>query len=320
MTGNPITFHGADVLSATQFGRDGLETLFAAADVMEALPARARLERQRGRLLVSAFFQTSTRTRLSFESAILRLGGCALGFADPKTTRAGDYEQESLADTITMCAMYGDVIVLRHPDTGAASIAAGRSEVPLINAGDGYGEHPTQIFADLYTVRRRLGRIDGLRVGLLGDLRVRCMHSMLLALSLFDCDVVAVSPPDRQFSQEYLRAYEQSGRTLSLAESVDEILPRIDVLYMGSAIQQPDFSAGHDAPIVKPATPNEYCVNLAKLRRGAPRLAVLHALARGDELCPDVDASPYNAYWAQAANAVTVRMALLDLVLNGEAG
>ncbi|WP_045875123.1 hypothetical protein [Pseudofrankia sp. DC12] len=311
-------FGGADVLSVDQFGRAGLEALFAAADRIAAMPAARRRNRLTGQLLVSAFFQSSTRTRLSFESAMLRLGGQVLGFADPKTTRAGDYEQESLADTMTMCAMYGDVVVLRHPDTGAPASVAELCDIPIINAGDGWGEHPTQVFADLYTIRQRFGRIDGLSIALLGDFRVRCMHSMIRALGLFDVEVLTVSPPDRWFGEPYRSRYESSGRLLQRAETIDELIPHVDVIYMGSAIQQPDFSAGHDAPVVKAPTPDAYCLNLAKLANAKPHLAVLDALARGDELHPDLDSSPFNAYWAEAANAVTVRMALLDLILGAE--
>jgi aspartate carbamoyltransferase catalytic subunit len=312
-------FRGNGILGLGQFSRDDLAELFDTTDKIAAMNRRERGQwltgRLTGRLLVSAFFQSSTRTRLSFEAAMLRLGGQVLGFADPKTTRAGDYEQESLADTIMMCSFYGDVIVLRHPQTGAAAQVAGLCGVPIINAGDGWGEHPTQVFADLYTIRQRFGRIDGLTIGLLGDFRVRCMHSMLLALALFECDVVTVAPPDRQVETPYRQGYEKSGRTLASASSIDEMLPELDVLYLGSAIQQPDFSTAHDAPVEKPATPDAYCVNLAKLAAAKPHLAVLDALARGDELSPDVDDSPFNAYWAEAANAVTVRMALLKLML-----
>jgi aspartate carbamoyltransferase catalytic subunit len=308
-------FQGASILGMGQFGKDDLAALFEAADKISKMDRSRRRGCLTGRLLVSAFFQSSTRTRLSFESAMLRMGGQVLGFADPKTTRAGDYEQESLADTIMMCSLYGDVIVLRHPETGAAADAAALSDVPIINAGDGWGEHPTQVFADLYTIRQRFGRIDGLSIGLLGDLRVRCMHSMLLALALFECDVVTVSPPDRRVEKPYQLCYERSGRTLASAPSIDEILPHLDVLYMGSAIQQPNFSTAHDAPVEKLPTPDEYCVNLAKLAAAKPHLAVLDALARGDELNPDVDSSPFNGYWVEAANAVTVRMALLKLML-----
>jgi aspartate carbamoyltransferase catalytic subunit len=308
-------FSGADILGMGQFGRGDLDVLFEAADEIAELGRREQGRCLAGRLLVSAFFQSSTRTRLSFESAMLRMGGGVLGFADPKTTRAGDYEQESLSDTIMMCSFYGDVVVLRHPETGAADAVAGLCTIPVINAGDGWGEHPTQIMADLYTIRQRFGRIDGLSIGLLGDFRVRCMHSMLVALSLFDCDIVTVSPPDRCVEKPYLLRYQESGRMLADAPSIDEILPFIDVLYMGSAIQQPNFSAVHDAPVEKCRTPDEYCVNLAKLGAAKPHLAVLDALARGDELNPDVDGSPFNAYWDEAANAVTVRMALLKLIL-----
>lgn len=309
-------FRAADVLGMDQFSNDDLALLFETADAM-AVAGRAELHgRLAARQLVSAFFQSSTRTRLSFESAMLRLGGGVLGFADPKTTRAGDYEQESLADTIQMCSLYGDVVVLRHPQTGAAEEAAEVSDVPVINAGDGWGEHPTQVFADLYAIRQRFGRIDGLVVGLLGDFRVRCMHSMLLALARYDCPVITVSPPDRAVEPRYAERFERSGKPLAVVSSVDEMLPHIDVLYMGSAIQQPDFSAGHDAAVVKPRTPDEYCVSLAKLTACAkPHLAVFDALARGDELNADLDDSPFNGYWAEAAHAVTIRMALLDLML-----
>jgi aspartate carbamoyltransferase catalytic subunit len=309
-------FSGSDILSMKQFSASDLELLFDTTDQLAQATRKQRSSVLPNHILLSAFFQSSTRTRLSHEAAMLRLGGSVLGFADPKTTRAGDYEQETLNDTAYMLNNYADVIVVRHPTTGAAREVADICDIPVINAGDGWGEHPTQVLADLYTMRQRHGRIDGLNVGLLGDFRVRCMHSMILGLSLFDCNVVAVSPPDRWFDNDYLAHFEKSGRTVGRASSVDEILPDIDVLYMGSAVQQPNFSVGHDAAIKKPATPNEYCVTIGKLRAMAkPNLIVLDALARGDELATDVDDTPFNGYWAEASNAVTVRMALLKLML-----
>jgi len=309
-------FSGSDILSMQQFSAGDLAHLFETADQL-ARATRTHLSSLLPQhILLSAFFQSSTRTRLSYETAMLRLGGSVLGFADPKTTRAGDYEQETLNDTSYMLNSYADVIVIRHPTTGAAREVAAICDIPVINAGDGWGEHPTQVFADLYTIRQRYGRIDGLNIGLLGDFRVRCMHSMILGLSLYDCTVVAVSPPDRWFDDDYRRHFETSGRILGRASSVEEILPDIDVLYMGSAVQQPDFALSYDAAVQKPATPDAYCVTLRKLQaRAKPNLVVLDALARGDELATDVDDTPFNGYWAQASNAVTVRMALLKLML-----
>lgn len=312
------TLKRADLLSMRQFGRVELEVFF---DRVAMVARRSREESLRsldGRILVSAFYQNSTRTRLSHESAMLRLGGRVAGFADPASTRAGDHFQESLGDIATMLSNYGDVIVLRHPQTGAAESFAAHANVPVINAGDGWGEHPTQALTDLYTVREHCSRLDGTTWILSGDLRMRTMRSVLLGLRHYGCTVLLAHPDDMSPDPALIEEVRASGCTVERISSIAEGLPRADAVYMEPVVQ-PDYGVGrHLAEADKPSTPAAYRVDRAMLEAEArPELLVLHSLPRLDELSLDVDATAHNGYWREAANAVHIRMALLEEILGG---
>ncbi|GAA1248435.1 aspartate carbamoyltransferase [Kitasatospora nipponensis] len=279
-------FAGRHVLSMRQYTRQDLELLFHTADRMAALLRRRAVGRPLdGRVLMTAFFEPSTRTRLVHESAMLRLGGAVSGFADPSVTRSGGSTNESDGDIVRMLDSYADVLVVRHPRTGQpAELARQLGEALLINAGDGTGEHPTQAMVDLYTLRRRFGSVDGLRVLVVNDLRMRCVNSLLLGLRLYDCEV-----------------FLDGGDLL-------ELLPKVDVLYSSPTVSVPR-EAGPEQP------PRPVAIDRRLLERHAgERLAVLHPLPRGGELATDVDDTPFNAYWEQAAHGVAVRMALLKLM------
>ncbi|MGW4509173.1 aspartate/ornithine carbamoyltransferase family protein [Streptomyces sp. NPDC004436] len=310
------TLKGADLLSMRRFGRLELEALFDQVEAVARRPRQESLRSLNGHILVSAFYQNSTRTRLSHESAMLRLGGRVAGFADPASTRAGDHFQESLGDIATMLSHYGDVIVLRHPQTGAAESFAAHATVPVINAGDGWGEHPTQALADLYTVREHCGGLDGTTWILSGDLRMRTMRSVLLGLRHYSCTVLLAHPDDMSPDLALIEEVRASGCSVERISSITEGLPRADAVYMEPVVQ-PDYGVGRQpARADKPSTPTPYKVDRAMLASGArPELLVLHSLPRLDELSPDVDATPHNGYWREAANAVHVRMALLEQML-----
>src|SRR5512139_184447 len=191
------SFMGRDILSLKNFGREEFYRVFEVAD--ELLPFardRQNTDLLKDKTLVTAFYQPSTRTRLATEAAMHRLGGHVLGFSDVKNTRAGDFYQESIKDTVHMLEYYGDVIVMRHFQQGAPAEAAKWASVPIVNAGDGWGEHPTQVLTDLYTIWKELGTIDGLTFLCIGDMRMRTMHSISYALTQFDAEVIYVSPPD----------------------------------------------------------------------------------------------------------------------------
>src|SRR3989304_3435800 len=191
------SFAGRDILSLKEFERNEFFHVFEVAKELEPIArSRRNSDMLREKTLVSAFYQPSTRTRLAPEAAMHRLGGHVTGFADPKMTRAGDFYQESIKDTVKMLEFYGDVIVMRHFQQGAPHEAAKWASVPVINAGDGWGEHPTQVLTDLYTIQQEKGRLDGLHIVLVGDMRMRTMHSISYAMSQFDIQASYIAPQD----------------------------------------------------------------------------------------------------------------------------
>lgn len=309
-------FADTHVLRMSQYDRDALEQLFGHADRLGDLDAAIRRQRLVGRVLITAFYQNSTRTRLAHESAMVRMGGNTSGFADPKATRAGDFYAETIADTAHMLSGYGDVVVVRHPQTGAADEFARNCSVPVINAGDGWGEHPTQAMADLYTIRQFRGQLDGTRVALVGDLRMRTMRSLLRGLSRYDCPVVLVAPDGRGPEDSLVDELRTQGTKLSWADDVRDVLSEVDIVCMESVVR-PDYTRGHHEPADdKPATDPRYRLDRRILaEHGSADLRVLHSLPRNDELATDVDDTRFNGYWREAANGVAVRMALLDLML-----
>src|SRR5881396_3975699 len=212
------SFLGRDILSLKEFERNEFEHVFAVADELREIAER----RQNGDLLkektlLTAFYQPSTRTRLATEAAMHRLGGHVLGFSDAKMTRAGDFYQESIKDTVHMLEYYGDVIAMRHFQQGAPHEAAEWASVPVINCGDGWGEHPTQVLTDLYTIWHELGGLDGLAVLCVGDMRMRTMHSILYAMSQFDMEALIVCPPEMSLLPEFKS--ELDGRSVSYREA-----------------------------------------------------------------------------------------------------
>jgi aspartate carbamoyltransferase catalytic subunit len=233
-------------------------------------------------------------------------------------TRAGDFYQESIKDTVHMLEYYGDVIVMRHFQQGAPAEAARWSSVPVINAGDGWGEHPTQVLTDLYTVRRELGRVDGLTFLCIGDMRMRTMHSMGYALTQFDSQMIAVAPPEMSLMPDFKS--ELAARNLAVREAahVAEVIGEADVIYMEPVVQA-DYTKGRDERALElPTTPDAYRVTRELLAaRAKPGAIILHSLPRMDELPADVDATRHARYWQEAYNGVVMRMALLALVLGG---
>jgi aspartate carbamoyltransferase catalytic subunit len=308
---------GRDVLSLKNVARDDYLELFRAADVLAPFAAQRRnLDLLRHRNLVTAFYQASTRTRLSTEAAMLRLGGTVLGFADPKMTRAGDFYQESLADTVRMLQNYGDVIAMRHHRQGAPAEAAGYVDIPVINCGDGWGEHPTQVLGDFYTLWREYGEFDGITMALVGDLRMRFMRSALYAAATFGLKIMAVSPPDQRLTPEFVAELAGMGVHVQELGSVREALPHADVVYMFPTVQ-PDYTRQWHEPSHRvDTTPPQYRVTRRLLTEAARRdTIVLHPFPRMDELSTDVDDTPYQRYLVSVGNIMVARMALLALVL-----
>jgi aspartate carbamoyltransferase catalytic subunit len=311
------SFSGRDILSLKEFEREEFFRIFQVAD--ELLPI-ARDRRNSTLLaektLVTAFYQPSTRTRLAHEAAMHRLGGHVTGFSDAKMTRAGDWYQESIKDTVKMLEYYGDVIVMRHFQQGAPAEAARWASIPVINAGDGWGEHPTQVLTDLYTVLTEKGRIDGLTFLCIGDMRMRTMHSISYGLTQFDAQVIYVAPPEMSLTEEFKAELRNYNLRFREAEHVEQVIHEADVIYMEPVVQ-PDYTkARQEATADKGLTPANYRVTRELLSSKAkPDSIILHSLPRMDELPPDVDITRHSRYWQEAFNGVVMRMALLALVL-----
>lgn len=308
-----MNLKGRDILTAAQFSRGDIEELFAIADGFATrLDKGERIRVLDGKLLATVFYEPSTRTRLSFESAMQRLGGGVISVAEAKTA-SSVVKGETLPDTIRTIAGYSDAIVLRHPEGGAAQVAAEAADVPVLNAGDGTGEHPTQALLDLYTIRKERGKIDGLRVALVGDLKNgRTTHSLARALSQFQVDFSLVAPAALAMPAEvteYLR-----GREFAVEETNDlaRALQQSDVVYM-TRVQKERFADPKQYEKLK----NFYILNRDLVSRSKENLLVMHPLPRVDEIATDVDALPNAAYFRQTKNGVYVRMALLASVLGG---
>jgi len=262
-----------------------------------------------GRVLATLFFEPSTRTRLSFESAMSRLGGSVVSVAQPGQTSVA--KGETLADTIRMVAAYSDAIVLRHPQEGAARLAARYSKVPIINAGDGAGQHPTQTLLDLYTIRKEKGNLSDVKVALVGDLKYgRTVHSLAHALARLGTEMALVAPEGLQMPADARAGLHDLGARYSTAERLDDVIGDIDVLYM-TRIQKERFPDLEEYRRVQ----NVYQVSNALLARAKKGVIVLHPLPRVGEILPEVDDTPNAKYFDQAANGVPVRMALLALIL-----
>jgi aspartate carbamoyltransferase catalytic subunit len=309
-------FFAQDILSIKDCSRTDLEGLFTLAVSMEDISRGRRCQLISDKVIASLFFQPSTRTQLSFSSAIQRLGGGVIGFSDPKMTRSGDFYQEDLADTIQMVRSYSDAIIMRHFITGAPTEAAKYSDVPIINGGDGYGEHPTQAMIDLYTIWKTKKKLDGLRIGILGDLNQRSIRSFALGIAKWEVEFICVAPNTMRFTDDFLGTIKSMGRTVEYSSDIREVISQMEVLYVMSVIQ-PSYSEAHveaQKEKEKSKIPLEYLVNRRLLNRANTELMVLHPLPRKTELSRDVDDLPQAHYIQQATNGVPLRMALLSAI------
>jgi len=238
------------------------------------------------------------------------------GFSDVKMTRAGDWYQESIKDTVKMLEYYGDAIVMRHFQQGAPAEAAKWASVPVINAGDGWGEHPTQVLTDLYTILQEMGTIDGLTFLCIVDMRMRTMHSISYALTKFDTEVYYVSPPEMSLTKEFKKEQKEYNLRFFEADHVADVIDKADVIYMEPVVQ-PDYTkARQEASKEHDLTPDNSKITRKLLKEKAKREAIiLHSLPRMDELPPDVDKTQHARYWEEAFNGVVMRMAILALLL-----
>jgi aspartate carbamoyltransferase catalytic subunit len=312
------SFMGRDILSLKEFERNEFFRVFEVAKALEPIAkSRRNSDLLKDKTLVTAFYQPSTPTRLAHEAAMHRLGGHVTGFSDAKMTRAGDFYQESIKDTVKMLEYYGDVIVMRHFQQGAPHEAARWASIPIINGGDGWGEHPTQILTDLYTVLQEKGRLDGLKWLAVGDMRMRTMHSLGYALTQFDCPITFVAPPEMNLKDEFKAELKQYSLNFREAEHVEQAIGEADVILVEPVVQ-PDYTKSRDERSGQDVglTPANYKITRELLETRAKSDAILlHSLPRMDEIPAEVDITRWSRYWQEAFNGVVMRMALLALVL-----
>lgn len=311
-----MSFAGRNVVHIADLSVDDIATVLAAAERMATSlhkPGRG-LDVAKGRILANLFFEPSTRTRLSFESAMLRLGGEAITISESASTSLS--KGETLQDTIRMVSAYADAIVIRHPREGAARVAAESSPVPVINAGDGAGQHPTQTLVDLFTIQREKGPVKDQHVVLLGDLKYgRTVHSLAHALARFGAKMTFVAPPALQLPADTAKELEALGATVAREKDPEAVIGSADVLYV-TRIQRERFPDIEDYRKVA----GTYRITSDLVAQGKKGLIVMHPLPRVGEIDADVDRMPAAKYFEQAANGVPIRMALLSLVLGLEGG
>ena len=302
-------FYNRDIVSIKDFAKDDLEFVFDATDSISRLKHNQRGELGKGRTLGYIFYEPSTRTRMSFEAAMASLGGSSIGISDLKSSSVE--KGESLADTIRVIDLYSDVIVLRHPLDGSSRFAAELSQNPIINAGSGSEEHPTQALLDLYTILKEKGKIDGLSVAIVGDLKYgRTVYSLLYGLVNYKVEVHLVSPPTLRIRKESL--YEiQDKLKIKEHNKLDEVLPVIDVVYV-TRIQRERFPDVQEYEKVK----GTYTIDENTLTKSKSDIAVMHPLPRVDEISQSIDHTKNAIYFKQASYGKELRAALLALMLN----
>jgi aspartate carbamoyltransferase catalytic subunit len=298
------------LISAAHLSRDDIEAVLDHAAAVDADPDLVR-DRHAGRVLALCFFEPSTRTKMSFESAMKRLGGetIDMGSVESSSVKKG----ESLADTVRVIEGYADALVLRHPSEGSAKLASEFVDVPLVNAGDGAGQHPSQTLLDLYTIRENAG-LDDITVGIMGDLKYgRTVHSLAHALTNFDVRQHFISPESLRLPRNVRYDLHEAGAQVREHTDLGTVLPELDVLYV-TRIQRERFPEEREYREVA----GEYRIDNEVLADAADDLTVMHPLPRVDEIAPEVDETTRAKYFEQAHNGVPVRMALLDILLGGK--
>ena len=310
-----MTLVGRSLISLEDFSTEEIISILDLAEEMaEALGWEDAGQRQAAkpldRILATLFFEPSTRTRVSFEAAMLRLGGGVITMADPKASSAT--KGESLADAARIVGGYCDIIAIRHPQPGAAQIAVDNASVPVINAGDGHNQHPTQALTDLFCLRRHKDSLTGLKVGLCGDLKYgRTVHSLAPVLARLGCELVFISPDMLAMPPEIVESIRQtSDQTLQQTDDLAAAIPNLDMLYM-TRIQKERFADAAEYERYK----GIYIVDKATLRGAPEEMLIMHPLPRVGEISPEIDDDPRAVYFQQAAGGVPVRMALIALLL-----
>jgi aspartate carbamoyltransferase catalytic subunit len=302
-------FEGRDIVSIRDLNIDDFNIIFEVAEKMVPIAqGTKKSDLLAGKILATLFYEPSTRTRLSFECAMHRLGGSVLGFSAAQTSSV--VKGETLADTIKMVDAYSDIIVIRHSQEGSARLAAQFSSKPVVNAGDGAGQHPTQTLLDLFTIKTEKNKIDGNHIVFVGDMKYgRTVHSLVYALTMFDISLTFVSPPTLKLPVELKERLEERKINFKEVESLSDTLGDADVLYM-TRIQKERFP--DPAEYLKVA--NIYRLDAKLLEYAKKSMIVMHPLPRVNEIAPEVDATHHAVYFKQAFNGVPVRMAILSLL------
>ncbi len=294
------------LVAINDLSKDEITRILDLAEEFEKNPTQDILSKT---VVATLFFEPSTRTRLSFESAVSRLSGKIIGFSEASNTSVS--KGESLKDTILTVANYSDLIVMRHPVEGSARYASEVSPVPIINAGDGANQHPTQTLLDLFSIRQTQGTLENLNIFLVGDLKYgRTVHSLLMAMSQFGATFTFVAPKELQMPEEYKMHLDDLGLKYTVQTDLNENLDKADIIYM-TRVQRERFSDPLEYERVK----NVYVLRKNMLENTKPNMRVLHPLPRVNEIHPDVDASPKAYYFPQALNGVYTRMAIMSLIL-----
>jgi aspartate carbamoyltransferase catalytic subunit len=301
---------GKDILHGNQFSSKEIDAIIKTASEFEReLKKKNSLNLLKGKILATLFYEPSTRTRLSFETAMQRLGGGVIGMGSVESSSVA--KGETLVDTVRTVSQYADVIVIRHPRTGSAKEAADAVDIPVINAGDGAGQHPTQALLDVYTIYKELKTLKKLRVSLVGDLKNgRTVHALVELLSLFGARLYFVSPTTLRMPEGITANLKQKGIEVEETEDLFKAASESDLIYM-TRIQKERFENLSDYERVK----GSYVINGEFLKRLGKKIVILHPLPRVDEIHPEVDVYRGAAYFRQARNGVFVRMALLAMIL-----
>ncbi|MEA2071815.1 MAG: aspartate carbamoyltransferase [Asgard group archaeon] len=309
---NKKILYGKSLVSIRDLTKEHLTIILNEAEKMEKI-IDSNKKPLAGKILISLFMEPSTRTRLSFESAMHRLGGSVITVSDPRTSSAA--KGESLSDTIRTVANYGDIIVIRHPLEGSARLAAEFSKIPIVSGGSGSEEHPTQALLDLLTLRKELDGIEGKRIAMVGDLKYgRTVHSLAYSLARFEnIQIDFVSPPSLKIREEIKTDLSETGLNYTETENLSDIIPKVDAIYM-TRIQKERFPQESDYEKVKDA----YVLNKKMMEDAKGPIPILHPLPRVNEISYDIDDTVHAVYFRQAFNGVLVRMAILNLILGGK--
>jgi len=300
--------YGRDIISTRELDLSQIEQILQTTSALKAQPLPDLLK---GKIIAHCFFEPSTRTRLSFETATLRLGGNVIGFSNDESLSIK--KGETLYDTMQVIANYADLLIIRHRQEGAARLVADMTTKPVINAGDGANQHPTQALVDLFTIYECQNRLDGLALALVGDLKYsRTIHSFLEICTLYDIRLFLVAPDVLTLPENFCNLLKKKGVRFSFHQSLEEVVQKVDILYM-TRIQQERLNEAENKKLEK-----QLVLTQAILANAKPNLKILHPLPRISEIDISVDHTPFAHYFEQAANGVYVRQALLALLLNKE--